>query len=320
MYTTPFSTLISSSVVDHHMYADDTGLSISFVPQAFSVAVTQLQQTISSISSWMFSNRLALNPSKTEFMLIGLKQQLSKISNASLVLDSTPPILPSDSARNLGIIFDSHMSFSKQISTLTSACFYHIRDLRRIRHTLDHKTASIIATSLVHSKLDYCNSLYVNLPSKQISKLQILQNALARTVSKIPKYDHITPTLKSLHWLKIEQRIQYKIISITYSLLQSSHPSYLRGLILIQPNHSTRSSDHLTLSRLPITSRSPLKISDRSFRVAAPILWNSLPRSLRLCSTALTSGTMQSSPMLTLTRNQFLSRLKTHLYSRSYPP
>ena len=115
----------------------------------------------------MTANLLSLNPSKTEFMLIGLSQQISKISNPSLFLLSNHPITPTDSACNLGFIFNSSLTLFKQISSLSSACNYHICDLHRIRHTLDLKTASVIATSLVHSKLDYCNSLYLNLPQKQ---------------------------------------------------------------------------------------------------------------------------------------------------------
>ena len=107
----------------------------------------------------MTANLLSLNPSKTELMLIGLPQQISKIFNPSLSLPSNHPITPTDSARNLGFIFDSSLSFSEQISSLSSACNYHFRDLRRIRHTLDLKIASVIDTSLIHSKLDYCNSL-----------------------------------------------------------------------------------------------------------------------------------------------------------------
>ena len=99
-----------------------------------------------------------------------------------------------------------------QISSLSSACHYHIRDLRRIRHTIDYSTASTIATTLVHSRLDYCNSLYHALPATQIKRLQQIQNTLARTVLRTPKHSRITPALKSLQWLKIEQRIQYKIV------------------------------------------------------------------------------------------------------------
>ena len=106
-------------------------------------------------------------------------------------------------ARNLGFIFDEHLSFSDQITALSKSCNFHIRQLRCIRPFLDIKTASIIATSIVHSKLDYCNSLYYNLPNSQLSRLQHIQNSLACAVVKTPKFSHITPTLKSLHWLKV---------------------------------------------------------------------------------------------------------------------
>ena len=114
---------------------------------------------------------------------------------------------------NLSFIFDLSLTFSKQISSLSSACNYHIRHLRRIRHTLDLKTATVIATSVVHSKLDYCNSPYLNLPQKQMSRLQLLQNSLARAATGFHKTEYITPVLKSMHWLKIEECINYKIIS-----------------------------------------------------------------------------------------------------------
>ena len=125
------------------------------------------------------------------------------------------PYYPINSACNLGFNFDSSLTFSKQISSLSSSCNYDIRDIRHFRHTLDLKTASVISISLVHAKLDYCNSLYLNLPQKQIFHFQLLQNFLAGTVFGTTKTEHISPVFKSLHWLKIEERIYYKIISLT---------------------------------------------------------------------------------------------------------
>src|SRR6218665_2556898 len=146
----------------------------------------------------------------------------------------------------------------------------HIRDLRRLRPILDYKIACTIATSIVHSKLDYCNSRFYSINSSQIKRLQTIQNALARAVTKTPKHHHIglTLVLKSLHWLKISQRIHYKIASLTYSALQSSQPSYIRQLLTIQPPGSTRSSSYLSLSRPPVSSS--LKFCNRSFAYAAP--------------------------------------------------
>ena len=122
---------------------------------------------------------------------------------------------------------------------------YRLTDLFHnlsIRPYLDTKTASTIATSTVHSKLDYCNSLYHNLPKCQITRLQQIQNSLARAVVKAPKSSYITPILRSLHWLKITERTEYKLLSLTYKVLTTTQPSYLHNLITVQPPRSTRSS------------------------------------------------------------------------------
>jgi len=135
---------------------------------------------------------------------------------------------------------------------------------------LHHKTASTIATSIVHFKLDYCNSLYYNLLNTQLNRLQHIQTSLARAVVRVPKSSHINPALKPLHWLKIKQRIDCKFFSLTNKVLTTTQPSYLYNLISVQPHRSTRSSDVVTLSRPP--SSSSLKVNNRSFRHASPCL------------------------------------------------
>jgi hypothetical protein len=319
LYTTPLSSLISDSSVGHHMYADDNQLFISFSASKFSEKIAHLQATVDLVSQWMSSNLLSLNQSKTEFLLIGLPTQLAQISDPTLLMPSNAIITPTSSARNLGVIFDSTLSMSDHISSVSKSCFLLIRDLRRIRSTLDHTTAHTIATSLIHSKLDYCNSLFLNLPQSQLNRLQLILNSSARAVSKSPKFCHITPLLKSLHWLKIDQRIKYKVLSITYKTLQSGQPSYLHSLLQVQSNRSTRSSDIITLQRPSVRSR--LKVTDRSFTYYAPVLWNSLPKQLRLPSMHLSLGTpTDSTSLLALSSHQFHSKLKTFLFDQSFPP
>src|SRR5258706_436071 len=131
-------------------------------------------------------------------------------------------------------------------------------------------------TYLVHSRLDYCNSLFLNLPSSELNRLQLILNTAARAITKTPKIHHITPILKSLHWLKINERIHYKILSITYKTLQSQQSSYLHSRLLLQTNNITRSSSRITLSRSANSSR--LNETTRSFSHHAPVLWNNLPR------------------------------------------
>jgi len=204
---------------------------------------------------------------------------------------------------------------SDHISSVSKSCFPSIRDLRRIRNTLDFSTARTIATSLIHSKLDNCNSLFLNLPRSQLGCLQLILNSSATT----PKFARITPVLKSLHWLKIEQRIQYKVASITYKVLQSEQPSYLHSLLNVQSNRTTRSSDIITLKRPSVRSR--LKVTDRSFTHHAHVLWNSLPKQLRQPSAPPSLGSaIDSTPPLALSSHQFDSKLKTFLFEQSFPP
>ena len=156
LYTTPLSSVISLFSLSHHLYDDDTQLFISFQPTKFNENISCLQTALSAIADRMTSNLLCFNSAKTKFLLFGLKPQLNKIHNPALTLSNGTSVCPSPSTRNLGFIFDAHLTFSDQISSLARSFFYHIRDLRRI---LDFSTAHIIGTSLVHSKLDYCNSL-----------------------------------------------------------------------------------------------------------------------------------------------------------------
>jgi len=207
----------------------------------------------------MTANRLTLNSSKTEFLLIGLKNQLAKIYNS--LLDT------SHFARNLGFIFDEHLTFSERITSLSKACYYHIRQLRCMRPYLVSSTAYTIATCIVHYKLDYCNSHYKKFPKSQLSRLQHIQNSLACTIVKAPKSSHITPILRSLYWLRITE---YKLLLLTYKVLTTTQPPYLHNLISIQRPRSIRSSSVVTVAQPP--SSSSLKITDRSFCYASPCL------------------------------------------------
>ena len=244
-------------------------------------------------------------------MLIGNTHQLSKIKDCALSLPNNVTAKPVSSARNLGFIFDSHLNLSGHISSISKACYCQIRNLRRIRSSLDQSTATTIATSLIHSKLDYCNSLFLNLPQFELNRLQSILNTAARAITYTSKFSKISPILKSLHWLKISERIHYKILSITYSTLQSNQPTYLRNLLLLQNKVSTRSSSTITLARP--SNPSTARITNRSFTFTAYILWNQLPLDMRQPANDNPSS-------LSLSSSVFHKRLKTHLFNISFPP
>ena len=162
LYSTPLSgAIISSFDINHHIYADDTQIYMS---------LAKLQHCLLGVSAWMTGSKLKLNPSKTEFRLIGTKLQREKFLNYFPCLILGQDTNPSTSAKNLGVVFDSSLNFRKHISQTCMACFYHIRDLCRIRKRLSLDLAKQIAVALVSSKLDYCNSLFHNMPEEDIAR------------------------------------------------------------------------------------------------------------------------------------------------------
>ena len=126
---------------------------------------------------------------------------------------------PTAVARNIGVMFDNELSLKSQVSKLCQVAFFYIRRIRSIRDCLTQHATELLIHSLVISRLDYGNGLLYGVPDK----LQRVQNLAARVVVKASRYDHITPILKSLHWLPIRYRTEYKLLNIAD--LQSSAPS-----------------------------------------------------------------------------------------------
>ena len=225
----------------------------------------------------------------------GTKQQRSKITNCSISFLGIP-ISPSIHARNLGVEFDSDLSFSQHISNVCRSSYYQIRQFRQLRSSLDTNSAKLLANALVSSKLDYCNSLFYNLPSTSIDRLQHIQNSLARfVIPSVRRCHHISPILAKIHWLSIRQRIEFKIATITHKTLQNRQPPYLFDLLHpYNPTRTLRSSNTNLLEVPKIKSA----IGRRSFSFSAPTIWHTLPLSLSNTKSSLA----------------FRSQLKTHLF------
>ena len=258
--------------------------------------VEDLESCIHDVRKWMNDCYLKLNDDKTEFLLLGSRQQLSKIVITHIHIGYVH-IAPSDKARNLGVIFDTSMSLDAHISKCVKAANYHLRNLRAIRKFLTPQTTQQLIHAFVTSHLDNCNSLLYGLPKYQIHRLQKVQNAAARLVTKSKRSTHTTQILKNLHWLPIEQRIKYKILLLTYRSLNGSVPEYISSLlnISLSSRAGLRSSNSTNLTQL----RTKRSWGDRAFTAAAPRLWNSLPHSIKMSAN----------------QNVFQKQLKTYLMS-----
>ena len=133
--------------------------------------------------------------------------------------------MPSVKVRNLGVILDQSLTFDDHISAICQSVHFHIRSIGKVRKLLSFDACASLIHALIGSRLDYCNSILYNLPDSKISRLQRVQNQAARILTRSPRREHITPVLK-LHWLKVRERIRYKILILTHKAFYGNAPPY----------------------------------------------------------------------------------------------
>ena len=107
-------------------------------------------------------------------------------------------------------------------------CYFQIRLIRRLGKALSVESKHLLVHALVHSRLDYCNSVLVRLPWSLVQQLQSVLNSAARLIFGLKRFDHITPALMDLHWLPYPQRITYKLCMIMFKCLRGSAPQSCR--------------------------------------------------------------------------------------------
>ena len=201
LYTSRLFKLMEKHLPDMQGYADDTQLYLSFRPSSseeMDHALSALCAAIAEVRAWLISHKLKFNDTKTEFIIIGTRQQLAKVEIPSVKV-GTADIAPLTSIRNLGAWFDDKMSMNDHINKTCRKAFRGLYNIRQIRKFLSTDTTKILVHAFVTSHLDYCNSLLFGLPAYQQERLQKVLNAAARVICFIPKYDHITPSLIKLH-------------------------------------------------------------------------------------------------------------------------
>ena len=184
------------------------------------------------------------------------------------------------------------------MTRVCQSAYLETRKMSRIRKCLTTEATKTLVTSLVISRLDYCNVLLAGVPQSLLDRIQKVLNCAARLVFKATKCNHVSPLLSELHWLPVKQRINYKIGILCFNILSGSAPSYLSELVeLYTPSRTLRSSADTRILRIP-SCRKKFQ-GQRAFSYVGPVFWNSLPYSVRHSQTL----------------SQFKSQLKTHLFS-----
>ena len=167
--------------------------------------------------------------------------------------------------RNLGCFLDTQISLTAHVDNLRKTILFHIRNLWRIRRFIDKETCHHSVQALITSRLDYCNAVFTLLSSKDITRLQRLQNSAARLVFAVGRRIEAQPLLRALHWLPVKQRIVFKVLLYVCKALNNLGPPYIaEQFTTYVPSRALRSA--MDTHRL-VVPRSNLVIGDRCFTV-----------------------------------------------------
>ena len=256
-------------------YADDHQLLKQFnIVFQFEVLGEGIENCFREIDSWMKEYFLKLNPSKTKIMIVAPPSIREKIIIKGTFINGQC-IRFVDCAKNLVVLLDSELSMTAQINKVVASCFSTIRLFSRIKYFLITEQLNTLVCAMIFSTLDYCNVLYYGLNSKIIQKMQRVQNCAARLVMKVNRFDKVDmdEVFKKLHWLKIKERIVYKVLLIVHKCVHNVAPTELCGLF--KPVQSDRTK------KLEVKKCNGV-MGARAISVCGPKLWNALPLGMRM--------------------------------------
>ena len=197
------------------------------------------------------------------------------------------------------------LNMETQISAICKSSFFMLRSIAQFKKYLTPHAIESLIHAFITSKLDYCNGLMYGIPKNHLVRLQRVQNTAARLVKSVPKFEHVTPVLRELHWLPVQSRIEFKILLTVYKILNDQAPQYLKySVCLYEPSICNLRSSHEYLLCVPKSILKSILVSagDCSLSVVGPKIWNSLPY-----------GIKQSAFL-----NDFKTNVKTFLFLKAY--
>ena len=192
LYIKDLQNIAAKFGLDIQLYADDSQLYISFhpsFPSELADVKDRINRCLSEIKHWTVGNFMKLNESKTELLVLGKSKVLKDCKMEVTVHFGNSTVTPTeckgDSWKSLGVKFDKSLTMERQINSVKQKCSWTMMNLRTIGRYLDVEVKLMMVTQLVISKLDYCNSLYMNLPKTRLNKLRSTLNGAIRFIYNI---------------------------------------------------------------------------------------------------------------------------------------
>lgn len=284
-----------------HLYADDTQLYYAFAPQDLNQTLDKINEDLEAIACWSVRNNLVLNPSKSQFVIMGSKWQRKKICEQDpVVLIGTEPVARVEQVKNLGLVMEGEMRYTEHINIKIRNAFFRLKSLYSIRKYLSIRVREILVEALVLSQLNYGDTIYgPRLLSKTKTSIQRVQNACVRFCYEIPRRAHITPYLNNKGILNMANRRHLHLAFVVRKVIEFERPKYLFDELKWVKDARTRPlrSHRETELRAPQYKTALFR---GGFKFAATKIWNDLPPPIR-----------EPMPLLTFKR-----RVKAYLLER----
>ena len=252
------------------MYADDTH--ITYAGADLNSIQSNLNHDLSNLNQWHTSNKLTLNATKTEFMLIGSRQTLSTLPDTLELSINNESINRVSSVKSLGVFIDENLTWQTHIDKLSKKIASGIGAIKRIRPFVPPDT-------LIQPHFDYCNLVWGNCGKTLSDRLQKLQNRAARLLTSSSYDADAKGLIQQLGWKDLCTQRQIQKALMVYKSLNGLVPEYLSSKFLKRNGtcYSLRDSENKLVVPLPRTNY--LK---NSFSYSGAALWNSLPCNLRM--------------------------------------
>ena len=255
-------------------FADDSNGRKQFaLTFQFDVMNNEIINCLRSIIDWSNAHFMKINPDKTEILLLR-PSSLNREVIINGVIFEGECIRFSTEVKNVGVWIDKNLNMDKHINHIVSHCYKILKDIGRIKKCLQQDHLERIVHAVISSRLDYCNSLFMNINKDNTYKLQKVQNAAAKLILGKRRRDSASLVLKQLHWLNVEARITFKLLLIVYKVLRGKCSNNLN---LQYKSFNGRPDDYLLL-RTPTFKTS---YGSRIFEFNGSRLWNALPTCVR---------------------------------------
>lgn len=257
------------------MYADDTHL--TFASDNIDDIQSYLNQDLENVCIWLKANKLTLNMTKTEFMLIGSRQRLRTLAvSPTLSIDDTL-IRQVNTTKSLGVFIDDKLNWNSHIEKLIKKIASGIGAIKRVRHLVPQVTLHHIYQSLVQPHFDYCNIVWGNSGVTLQEKLQKLQNRAARVLTFSDYDTDVNHLLETLGWVSLIRQQQFQRATMVFKSLHGLAPGYLcNNFETRKISYNLRNSDNKLNVPIPRTN-----YYKNSFIYSGAMLWNSLPYEVR---------------------------------------